>query len=73
MFYSIHLPYICTVLVLLIGDHSLSKQFALEMSLTIVFMKCYINPVVYYWRVSEIRKAMRETVRDCCCSNLAAF
>ena len=63
VFVLCYLPYVCTVLILSIGDRSLSEHFALEMSLTIVFMNSCVNPVVYCWRVSEIRKAMREIVR----------
>ena len=62
-----YLPFICTALILSIGDHYLSEQFALEVSLTFVFINSSINPVVYCWRVSEIREAMRETVRKLFC------
>ena len=62
-----YLPFICTALILSIGDHSLSEQFALEVSLTFVFVNSCINPVVYCWRVSEIHEAMRETVRKLFC------
>ena len=62
-----YLPYVCTVLILSIGEHSLSEHFALEVSLTFVFINSCFNPVVYCWRVSEIRKAMRETVRKLFC------
>ena len=67
VFVLCYLPYVCTVLILSTGDHSLSEQFAFKVSLTIMFMNSCINPVVYCWRVSEIRKAMRETVRKCFC------
>ena len=65
-----YLPYVCTVLILSKGDRSLSKQFALEMSLTVMYINSCINPVLYCWRVSEIRKAMRKTVRKCFCRNV---
>ena len=65
-----YLPYVCTVIALIITEHVASKQSALEMSLIIMFMNSCINPVVYCWRVSEIRKAMRETVRKCFCRNV---
>ena len=67
VFVLCYLPYVCTLLMLSIGDHYLSEQLALEVSLTFVFINSCINPVVYCWRVSEIRKAMRESVRKLFC------
>ena len=63
VFVLCYLPYVCTVLILSIGDFSLTQRSAIEVCTTVVFINSCINPVVYCWRVSEIRKAMRETVR----------
>ena len=67
VFVLCYLPYVCTVLILSIGDFSLSQRFALEVCTTVVFINSCVNPVLYCWRVSEIRKAMRETVRKLFC------
>ena len=67
VFVLCYLPYVCTVLILSIGDFSLTQRSAIEVCTTVVFINSCINPVVYCWRVSEIRKAMREIVRKHFC------
>ena len=54
----------------LISKSELSSSFtaAVGYTLTLVFLNSSLNPVLYCWKIDEIRQAMKETIRQklCC-------
>ena len=60
-------PYLCTAAVIQAKGISVTKKIVLEFAGTITFINSSVNPVVYFWRVSEIRMAIRNTLQRCKC------
>lgn len=56
-------PYYCTVGVIQLTGHSLTKQIVLEFAGSITFINSSLNPLFYYWRVTEIREAIKRTLK----------
>ena len=56
-------PYFCTAGVIQVTGHSLTKQVVLEFTGSITFINSSLNPLFYYWRVTEIREAVKRTLK----------
>ena len=56
-------PYNCISVVIQITGFSVSKYIVLQLAGTVVFMNSSLNPLVYFWRVVEIRKAVQRILR----------
>ncbi len=59
-----YLPYVCCLLAL-----SIAKKFgtklsaaALNASTSVVYSSSFVNPLLYYWRINEIRDSVRSIV-----------
>ena len=61
LFVCCFMPYFCITIALLVSEHTPAKHSALEFSLTLVLINSCLNPLVYCWRLAEIRQAMRLT------------
>lgn len=62
-----YFPYSCTAGVIQLTGHSIDKYIALQFAGTVTFINSSLNPLVYFWRVAEIRKAITSTF-NCPCS-----
>lgn len=56
-------PWFCTAAVIQVTGHSLTKQIVLEFTGSITFINSSLNPFFYYWRVSEIREAIKRRIK----------
>ena len=56
-------PYICTSIVIQVTGWSVTKYIVLQLAGTVVFMNSSLNPLVYLWRVVEIRKAVKRLLK----------
>lgn len=56
-------PYFCTAGVIQVTGHSLTKEIVLEFTGSIAFINSSLNPLFYYWRVTEIREAVKRTLK----------
>ena len=56
-------PYICTVGVIHLTGPSLNKYVVLQYTGTMTFMNSSLNPLVYFWRIGEIRMAIKRTLK----------
>ena len=61
-----YFPYICTAIVIQLTDYSVNKYIALQFTGTITFINSSLNPLVYFWRVAEIRIAIKDTFKCRC-------
>ena len=43
----------------------LTRQFAL----TLVLLNSSLNPILYFWKIKEVRQAVKDTIRQFCCSS----
>lgn len=57
-------PYITTACVIQVTGSSLTKYIVLQYTGTITFLNSSINPLVYFWRIGEIRAAIKNTLKS---------
>lgn len=58
-----YLPYFCVVVVIAFTGPSIPKRFSYEVTAILVFINSSLNPLVYCWRLQDIRNAVRKTVK----------
>lgn len=58
-----YFPYTCTAGVIQLTGYSTNKYIALQFAGTVIFINSALNPLVYFWRVVEIRKAIKCTFK----------
>ena len=65
-----YLPY--GVVMVLNNQKILSASFSLarECTETLVFVNSSLNPILYCWKIREVKQAVKETVRQLCCSRI---
>ena len=56
-------PYNCIAIVIQVTGWSVTKYIVLQLAGTVFFMNSSLNPLVYLWRVVEIRKAVQRFLR----------
>ena len=55
--------------VCLMIDHSRGPLIAYDLTVTLCLLNSSINPVLYYWKIKEVRQAVKESVRGFNCSS----
>ena len=45
-----------------------SSVFMLGLAATFVFLNSSLNPILYCWKISEVKQAVKETIREALCS-----
>lgn len=58
-----YLPYFCVIIVVILTGPSISKRFAYDMTAVGVFLNSSLNPLVYCWRLGDVRNAVRKTAK----------
>ena len=56
-----YLPYFCVVIAIKLTELSTVKRFFYEITALVIFINSFLNPVVYCWRIQDIRNAVRKT------------
>ena len=70
VFLVCYLPYIFTIILLLVLDsEDTSLLLAERASLTLIFLNSSVNPLVYCWRYREIRDSVKSTLKKLFCMN----
>lgn len=64
-----YLPYTIAVAVSTLRGKSSSNVVAWNIAAILVFVNSSLNPVLYCWRIREVRRAVKETFRQCFCSS----
>ena len=62
-------PYIVMALVVEFGNvgYSTEVMIAGEVSLCLIFLNSSLNPVLYCWRIKDIRQEVKNLIRKCLC------
>ena len=47
----------------------LSLYLAREFTVTLVLLSSSLNPLLYCWKIREVRQAVQDTIRDLLCSS----
>ena len=58
-----YLPYFCVVIAITVTGPSTAKRFLYEMTAILVFINSSLNPVVYCWRLRDIRIEVQKTAK----------
>ncbi|XP_078374353.1 uncharacterized protein LOC144657867 [Oculina patagonica] len=63
-----YVPYLCCLLVFSIMDKfgTKSSSAAMNVCATVLFSSSFVNPLLYYWRIKEIRVSIRSIIRNLC-------
>ena len=62
-----YLPYVIVVPLTLHRGMSLSLYRALHFTATLVYLNSSLNPLLYCWKIREVRQAVKETLRQLFC------
>ena len=63
-----YVPFVCCIVVVNVVDlGSESWNAAVDACTVIVFSSSFSNPLLYYWRIKEIRHSVRAIFRKLCC------
>jgi len=64
-----YLPYdiVAALLVTKSGLLSSSRYHATSYTITLVYLNSSLNPILYCWKIVEIRQAVKDTIRQMLC------
>ena len=63
LFVICYVPFFGTLITEMFHRYTIKIQIAYDFSGTVIFVNSFINPVVYCWRIREIRKAIKNILR----------
>ena len=65
-----YLPHVTVVALWTNSEVSLSVFLATKYTITLVFLNSSLNPILYCWKIKEVRQAVKDTIRQVlCCSS----
>ena len=62
LFVIFYLPLCATMVVETLTGYTLTVKVAYDCAGTAVFINCFLNPLVYYWRIREIPRAVKNVL-----------
>ena len=62
-----YLPFVISVTWLIHAEPSLSVSLAWNYTYTLVFLNSTLNPILYCWKIDEVRQAVKDTIRQVRC------
>ena len=62
-----YLPYLILVTVAIHVEPCASVSLAWSYSVTLVFLNSSLNPILYCWKIDEVRQAVKDTIRQVLC------
>ena len=62
-----YLPYAVLTALLNSAIVSSSSFFAMEVTVTLVYLNSSLNPVLYCWKISGVKEAVKDTIRQVVC------
>ena len=63
LFVILYLPFCTTMFVEAVTGYTLTVKIAYDYVTTAVFINSFLNPIVYCWRIGEIRRAVKNLLR----------
>jgi len=65
-----YVPFIiCVITIRISGWSGLSADVVWECAFTLLYLNSSLNPILYCWRIQEIRQKTKGTIRQLCCSS----
>ena len=62
-----YLPLVISASLFMTTEPSSSHIVVLSYTITLVFLNSSLNPILYCWKIDEVRQAMKETIRQILC------
>ena len=62
-----YLPNSIALALLAMGGKTSSVILARQYTVTILFINSSLNPILYFWKIDEVREAVKETIRQVLC------
>jgi len=62
-----YLPHLILLTLLINAEPSLSVSLAWSYSSTLVYLNSSLNPILYCWKIDEVRQAVKDTIRQVLC------
>ena len=56
--------YIACVIILLSGWNGMTVDFIMTCAMTLLYSNSSLNPIIYCWKIKDVRRAMKTTVRS---------
>ena len=62
-----YLPYLLSITLIIHGEPSSSFSLAWSYTLTLLYLNSSLNPILYCWKLNEVRQAVKDTIRQVLC------
>ncbi len=63
LFLIFYFPFCATIFVQSLTGYTLTLKIAYDYVVTVIFINSFLNPLVYCWRIGEIRRAVKNLLR----------
>ena len=64
-----YVPFISSAIILMLkGWWGVSAGIVWHSTVTLVYLNSSLNPILYCWRITEVRQVVEDIVKDLCCS-----
>ena len=67
MLVACYLPYVISLNLLIHAEPSLSVCVAWNYTFTLLFLNSTLNPILYCWKIDEVRQAVKDIIRQVLC------
>ena len=68
-----YFPYVISLITAeLYGCCGISGVIIFNNAATLLFLNSSLNPILYFWKIKEVRKVLKDTVKKFCCSSRQA-
>ena len=65
---SCYIPYvICDMIIKTTGWSGINAYHAWTFTTTLLYLNSSLNPILYYWKIKEVRQAVKVTAKRICC------
>ena len=65
-----YVPFIISATIIMIkGWRGASLDIVWASAVTLFFLNSSLNPILYCWKITEVRKAVKDTIKHLCCSS----
>ena len=64
LFLVTYLPFCVTMIIKIISGYTRPVKIASEYATSTIFINSFLNPLVYCWRIREIRRAVKDALRN---------
>ena len=60
---------ICNIIIMIKGWWGASAENVWQSTVTLIYLNSSLNPFLYCWKITEVRQAVKDTVKQLCCSS----